>query len=146
MKKLLLCILLLSSVIGYSQNLEWTKKGLKSNGQIVTGDWKPYFESNPEALELVTKAKSAFGTSQVVGFIGGFLIGWPIGTAIGGGEPEWAMLGAGVGIVAIAIPIESGAKKKMKKAVDLISESPSSGSASLKFQFSGGAVGLAFNF
>ena len=35
---------------------------------------------------------------------GGFLIGWPLGTALAGGDPNWTLAAIGAGCVAIAIP------------------------------------------
>ena len=58
-----------------------------------------------------------------MGYAGGFLIGYPVGTAIGGGEPKWAMAGIGAGLLIIAIPISSGANKKVKKAIRLYNKS-----------------------
>lgn len=29
----------------------------------------------------------------ILSYAGGFMIGWPIGTAIGGGKPAWALAG-----------------------------------------------------
>ena len=36
-------------------------------------------------------------------------VGHSIGTAIGGGDPEWALAGVGAGLIAVAIPISSSA-------------------------------------
>jgi hypothetical protein len=49
---------------------------------------------------------------------GGFMVGWPIGTAIGGGDPEWAMAGIGAGLIVIAIPLSLKFNKQAKQAVD----------------------------
>ena len=103
--------------------------------------------SNSDALAIATKAKSNYGAGSVVGFIGGFLIGWPIGTAIGGGEPEWGLLAAGVGITAISIPIMSSAKKKMTEAVNIYNSGlKSTSSTRLNFKASGNVVGFVLKF
>lgn len=44
-------------------------------------------------------------TAQILGGIGGGLIGWPVGTYIGGGDPEWTLALIGGGLVAIAVPL-----------------------------------------
>lgn len=44
-------------------------------------------------------------TANILGGVGGFLIGWPLGTLIAGGEPEWVLAGMGAGVLAVAIPL-----------------------------------------
>ncbi len=147
MKIISYLILLTVSFAAFSQNLEYTKKGLKKDGQFVMPkDWVSQFEGNSEAMDLATKGKSAYSTSTVFGFVGGFLIGWPIGTALGGGEPEWAMAAAGAGVIAIAIPIASSSKKKMEEAVRIYNGDPKRETSQLKLNFSGNGIGLAFSF
>ena len=53
----------------------------------------------------------------ILSYAGGFMIGWPIGTAIGGGKPAWALAGIGGGLVAVAIPLSISSNKKMETAV-----------------------------
>ena len=76
-------------------------------------------QSNPEALREIKAAKSNYAVSSVLGFAGGFLIGWPIGTALAGGEPKWALAGVGAGLFAVSIPFTSGYVKHAKKGVAL---------------------------
>lgn len=74
---------------------------------------KPY----DEAYALMRKAKTNYDVASVFSFAGGFLIGWPIGTAIGGGEPNWTLAGIGAGLVVISIPFSSAYGKHAKHAV-----------------------------
>lgn len=67
------------------------------------------------------KTKNVAGT--VLGFVGGGLIGYPLGQAIGGGDPQWAIALAGVGVLAIAIPISISATKDVKTGIDVYNES-----------------------
>lgn len=83
-------------------------------------------ESNASTIDLMKKAQSSNSIANVMGFIGGGLIGWPIGTAIGGGDAQWALASAGAALVAIAIPISYGAHKKAKKAVEIYNSGISS--------------------
>ena len=53
-----------------------------------------------------------------MGYLGGALIGWPIGTALGGGEPNWIIALVGCGVVAATIPIVNSSNRNLKKAVD----------------------------
>ncbi len=57
--------------------------------------------------------------SVVTGFIGGFLIGWPLGSLIAGEKPKWIMAGIGAGIIGITFPLDKAYRKHAKKAVEL---------------------------
>src|SRR6187399_281905 len=56
-------------------------------------------EANPEAHAEFKKAKSNYDAAQVFGAIGGFMVCWPIGTAIGGGDPQWGLAAGGAGFI-----------------------------------------------
>ncbi len=79
-------------------------------------------EVNPEAYKIMQKAKSNISTAQIFGYIGGFLVGYPLGTMIGGGEPEWAMAGIGAGFIGLSIPFSVAYKKHSKHAVAIYNE------------------------
>jgi hypothetical protein len=76
-------------------------------------------EPNTEAFNAFKKAKSNYDAANVFGFIGGFMIGWPLGTAVAGGDPEWGIAAGGAAFALIAIPLTSSFKKHAKNAVDL---------------------------
>ena len=76
-------------------------------------------EGNQEAFKLIKKAQANTTVASIIGGVGGALIGYPLGTALGGGEADWSLLGIGAGIVVIAIPIASNANKNAKNAVEL---------------------------
>jgi hypothetical protein len=73
-----------------------------------------------------TWAALAVGTAAA----GGGLIGWPLGTAAGGGEPIWALAAVGGGLVALSFPLAAVSEGRLSKAVriynrDLFGTSPS---------------------
>ena len=74
---------------------------------------------NPEALPYMKKAKTNSDLSMAIGFTGGALIGWPIGTAIGGGDPNWVLAGVGAGILLLAIPTTKAFNRNALQAVDI---------------------------
>lgn len=45
-------------------------------------------QSNPEAFQEMKKAKSNFDVGYIFSFAGGTLVGWTLGTALGGGDPN----------------------------------------------------------
>ncbi|WP_298342118.1 hypothetical protein [uncultured Algibacter sp.] len=93
----------------YTQNEE-----LISIGDLVT-----IMENNTEALELIKKGRTNRSFAGVLGFAGGALIGWPIGTSIGGGDANWTLAGIGAGLVVVSIPVSSKSNKKINQAVEL---------------------------
>ncbi|HLN52952.1 MAG TPA: hypothetical protein VK212_04540 [Lentimicrobium sp.] len=124
MKFLILLSLVCTSIFCSAQSFQDSivvKKG--GNIYMVNGKVLSYPElisltsSNQAAYEEIWKAKSNSGVANVFGFLGGALVGWPIGTAIGGGKPQWAIAGAGVGLIAIAIPFAVTAKKQTIRAI-----------------------------
>ncbi len=73
--------------------------------------------TNEQPYELMLSAKKDNVFAQLFGAAGGLLIGWPIGTAIGGGEPQWYLAGIGAGLTAISIPLSINFKKKANQAL-----------------------------
>lgn len=75
--------------------------------------------SDPQAEAEIKKAKVNYVASSVLGFTGGFLIGWPLGTALAGGEPEWGLAAGGFGIILLAIPFNAGFTSHAKNAIEI---------------------------
>ncbi len=75
-------------------------------------------EGNEQAHKEIIEAKSTYSTAMVLGLFGGGLIGWPIGTAMGGGDPQWALAGVGVGLLVISIPVVKKFNKQADKAIN----------------------------
>lgn len=80
-------------------------------------------EPNAEAHKLVKSAKSNIIFSSIIGGVGGFMLGWNLGTAIGGGKPNWYVAGAGVGLIVVSIPINNKGMRQAKSAVQLYNDS-----------------------
>jgi hypothetical protein len=91
-------------------------------------------EVNPQAHAEFKKAKSNYDAAQVFGFIGGFMVGWPIGTAIGGGDPEWGLAAGGAGFILLSIPFSKGFSKHAKSAIEIYNSD--SGTASNRHPYS----------
>jgi hypothetical protein len=111
-----------------AQKIEIEKVGgghkFTQNGQILTIDnLSRKVASNEESLRLINKAKTSGTFATILGYAGGGLIGWPLGTAIGGGKANWGIAGIGAGLLAIAFPVAAGADKKTKQAVELYNAS-----------------------
>ncbi len=107
-------------------------------------------KSDAQAYEEIKAAQSTYTWASIVGFAGGFMVGWPLGTAIAGGEPNWAMAGIGAGLIVVAIPISSKFNKQAKNAVDTFNRGLSTRSfwdkAELGFVYNGNGLGLTMRF
>jgi hypothetical protein len=101
-------------------------------------------QSNPEAYKLLRKGKSQSDLATVMGFAGGFAFGWPVGTWIGGGEPNWTLAAIGAGIFLASVPIQINANKKILQSVRKYNDDLST--TSLELHFSPAAFGLVYKF
>ncbi len=61
-------------------------------------------EPNEQAYKEIKAAQSTYTLAIIVGGVGGFMVGWPLGTALSGGEPNWIFAGIGAGLIVISIP------------------------------------------
>lgn len=127
---------------GYQFTQNGKALSLKEMKNIIAPDIKAY--------KLIKAAKSKNDIASVLGGVGGIMIGWPIGTAIGGGDPEWIMAGIGAGLVIVSFPLSSAASKKALKAVEKYNAHLSSSSIYFrpKFDFSinGNGMGIVMRF
>lgn len=78
--------------------------------------------SNDQAFRAARSAQSNHTFASIIGGAGGFLVGWPVGTALGGGEPNWALAGVGAGLIVLSIPISQSAAKHAVNAVDVYND------------------------
>jgi len=105
--------------------------------------------SNPEAYTLIKKAKSNYDAGMVFGAIGGFMVGFPCGTALAGGDPEWALAGIGAGLIAVSIPFTTAYIKHTKNAVSIYNDGLTpvkEDVASINFGLTTNGIGLQLTF
>ena len=57
-------------------------------------------EGNSEAYSIINNARSTNTIGILIGGAGGFMIGYPLGAAVAGGDPNWLLAGIGAGLVA----------------------------------------------
>lgn len=122
----------------------------KKNGEkLRVRDLMELTRSNPKAFQEMRIAKSNYDASMVFGYIGGFLVGWPLGTALAGGDPNWALAAAGGGLILISLPFSSGFSKHAMKSMEIYNSGlrQSAGiPVRMKFGFSGTGVKLQLKF
>jgi hypothetical protein len=106
-------------------------------------------QPNPEAYKEMKTAKSNYAAGSLIGFAGGFLIGWPLGTALSGGKANWALAGVGAGLFVISIPFTSAYTRHAKNAVRLYNKGLSDTGyhqTSLQFGLAHQGIGLKMTF
>jgi hypothetical protein len=98
----------------------------------------------PLAYEKFKKAKANYNAAGVVGFAGGVLVGFPLGTAIAGGEPEWGMAIAGGVLILGSLSLNNVFKSHAFEAIELYNGK----TARIKpeFQFYGTGARLVMRF
>src|SRR5687767_14455603 len=74
---------------------------LQNERKLTMSQLVKIMQPNEQAYKQIKSAQSNKTFADIIGGIGGFLIGWPLGTAIGGGDPNWTMAGIGAGLVVI---------------------------------------------
>lgn len=109
-------------------------------------------KSNPEAYGEMKYAKNNFDFANILGFTGGFFIGYPVGAYFGGGKPNWAFAVFGAGLGLISIPFTLEYNKHAKRAVNIYNTSLKQHSKSpfniseIKFGFNANSFGMKINF
>ncbi|MCU0467467.1 MAG: hypothetical protein MUF58_02615 [Arcicella sp.] len=74
-------------------------------------------EPNEQITPLLESYKSNRATANVLGFIGGFGIGWTLGGAISGKSFNTGIFASGAGVLIIAFIVNGSANNKLRQAV-----------------------------
>lgn len=121
------------------------------HGQILKmNELLKILQPNEAAFKQMQAAQTTNAFATVIGFVGGFMIGFPIGTAIAGGEPNWAMAGIGAGLLVVTIPITKRFNTQSKQAIESYNSGLQTTSfwnnTQVKLCISGNGAGLHVNF
>ena len=127
MKQILPLFFLITSLSAFvqaqSDTIEIEGKHFYYHGlELTSKELSDVVSTNQDSKREIKKAKNKEITVRAIGYAAGFCIGYPIGTAIGGGDPEWAFLGVGVGLVLVAIPLVVTHSKNNRRAVFLFNQ------------------------
>ncbi len=100
---------------------------------------------NDDAYNEFRKAKLNNSTASVLGFVGGVLVGIPLGTALAGGEPQWIMAAGGATLLLVSIPFSISFKKHAQQALNTYNASqPTAIKARLYFNGARASVVIKF--
>ncbi len=108
-------------------HLTYEKSGgglnVKQNGKYLSQhEFYDVLNEDAEASRYVSRYKTKNISGSILGGVGGALIGFPIGQAIGGGDPQWVLALAGVGVLAVGIPVAISAGKDLRKGIDVYNQ------------------------
>ena len=121
MKKLFLILAIFGFSISFAQKLEFTDGKIFQDGeQLSSFETKNLMKTDLKALRIFKKAKTK---ESVGGFILGLGIGGTVSDLVMGLTSDvkypTAITYAGVGLMAVSIPILSGRKKMVQESVDI---------------------------
>ncbi len=74
---------------------------------------------NTEAYNEFRVARTNNTVGTLLGFTGGVLVGFPIGTALAGGQPEWGLAAGGAALILASIPFNRAFTKRAGNAIDI---------------------------
>ncbi len=154
---LLILLLIFNGSKIEAQQIEMVKRPLDApqfyqNGQkYKMGALVKLMKPNYKAVEFMEKARANNTFSQIFLFTGAALVGYPVGTSIGGGDPNWTLALAGVGLMALSVPFLTATNKNSRKAVEHYNEGIGTSknttfNHSVKFAFTGNGFSLALQF
>ena len=121
----------------------------KGEGKLKPGEVAAILQTNPEAARLFSAGRSSYTITSIIGSIGGAMLGYTLGTSVGGGDPNWTVGGIGAGLVAVSLPISISATSKVKKAIGLYNEGPKTVSMhkpEWQLTFTGNKLGVVYRF
>lgn len=105
---------------------------------------------NEHAYKEIRSARTSQTIAMILSFTGGFMIGWPIGTSLAGGDPQWEIAAIGLGVVIVSIPINISHRKKAARAIDIYNSglqiSSEQNKGDLRMSLSTGSIGINFRF
>ncbi len=120
MKQFFLIVAIFGFSVSFAQKLEYTDGKIFQNGeQLSSFETKNLMKTDLKALHLFKKAKTK---ESLGGFILGLGIGGTVADLVMGLTSDvkypTAITYAGVGLMAVSIPILSGRKKLVEKSID----------------------------
>ncbi len=104
---------------------------------------------NSQAHEEMVYAKTNYDIGSVFAACGGFLIGWPCGTYLGGGKPNWNLALGGASLCLLTIPFNSAYIRHAKNAAIIYNSGlkrTSFNSINIQYGFTSEGIGITLKF
>lgn len=144
-------ILFFSAVSVSAQNLQgdlsYSYRTFRNNyfighQQVASETFMEKLGENPQALKKFKSGRSLQVAGDIVGGIGAFCVGFDLGTRLGGGKGNVALLAGGGGVMVGGIIMMITGRNKMNNALTLYKN----GKTNLGFNLGDSGVGLCLNF
>jgi len=103
-------------------------------------------KEKPKAFEEFKKARTNYNIAGVLGFAGGVMIGIPLGTALVGGDPEWAFAAGGAVLILGSIPFNRIFKARALNALDIYNGKEITSRIKPEFYFTGTGARVVLKF
>ena len=117
---------------------------------ISVTEFQNILKTNQQAYRKYKSATGPAVFANVLSGVGGGLVGWEVGTSLGGGEANWGVAGVGGGLILLAIPVSLIAVKKQKDAIGIYNKGvtpPVSGrNYDIRVGFASSGVGIRITF
>ncbi len=103
--------------------------------------------TNQQAYREIESARKTYVWQLILAGLGGVMIGNPVGTSIGGGEPDWsyAVVGAGLAFISF-VPLNRKVNREIKRGVDIynagLKASAFPAKNNVSFGFTGYGIGI----
>jgi hypothetical protein len=127
MKKILFALLVLAGLPSLAQTSDTLRlrsgfsgfRVQKQNESLTLAQAQQLMEPGSLAFAEMQSARSNNTWATIIGVIGGGMVGYTVGAAIGKGNPNWTVAAVGGGLIVASIPLSIQAKKRAEKAVGL---------------------------
>ena len=149
-KILFACLLCLGGT-GFAQQLRM-ERGFGSvryyldSTELAMRQVREVLAKQPLALETFNKARTNQTFSAILGAAGGLLIGFQVGTMIGGGEPDWAIAAGGAALVVAGIPLQRKSYRQADEAFAMYNSRQARHFKKPEFYFSGTGLRMVIRF
>lgn len=96
----------------------------RNGSSLNNAELKRLLNTVPEAKEKFKSGKTMQLMGNILGGIGGFFVGYPIGQKIGGKEsPDWTMAGIGGALILPGIILGAKGKSNVRNAIYIYNDS-----------------------
>lgn len=135
----------------YTEKVVGGHKYIKSGSSLSWNQLYDILGEDPDTRQEVNMTRVNDGVGTVLGYVGGFCIGFSIGNMIFNGANKVNMIlgGAGIGTAAIGFVFASAAEKHMMNAISIYNANlgkTAGGDVSLNFGLTQSGVGLTLSF
>ena len=149
MKKIFLFIAAITLCFSVSAQSELTRRSdvvFQDGARLRPNQVREVMATNSEALALYNSGRSWLVTGQVIAYPSAFLLGFDLGTRLGGGEGNNTLLAVGAGGTAVGLIIGFIGQNRIGQSVSLYNSTVNNVSYQVNFGFTQSGIGFTVNF